>query len=103
MEDRRHYITPDERDKLGKAIVNVKFDLKEIYNKVEQIQIEHKALKADKDYETILLNSDRWSAICYDFKNKYLDRDYVLGYLAKQTDSILKEITSKTDLCSMCM
>lgn len=60
-------------------------------------------MKSDKDYETMLLNFDRWSAVFWDFKNKYLSRDYVMTALDNRTGKMLNIVTVNTDYCSTCL
>ena len=103
MADRLPYITPQEEGQLRKAIVDVKLMLQEIWSKVEDLQKEYAALKTDQDWETMLLNNHRWSAICWDFKHKYLSRDWVQKELARRTDHAVEMVTTKSDFCSMCL
>lgn len=103
VEDRKAYVTPTEYDEIKKAVLEVKLDLMGIWNKVEDMQKEFAALKSDKDYETMLLNYHRWYALCWDFKNKYLDRDFVMTELSNKTEKVMKAATMNSEYCSMCM
>lgn len=46
---------------------------------------------------------ERWSALCYDFKEKLCNREYVMNKINRIVDPIMRPIASKAGICFMCM
>lgn len=46
---------------------------------------------------------ERWSSICYDFKDKYLSFDYIKNLVDRRVDPIMRPIALKVGICFMCM
>lgn len=67
------------------------------------MQLEYKKLKEIKDFETILLMYERWASICYDFREKYLNFEYIRILVDRKIDPIMRPVAVKVGLCFMCM
>ena len=46
---------------------------------------------------------ERWASICYDFRDKYLNFDYIKSLVFRRIDPIMRTIAIKVRLCFMCM
>ena len=79
------------------AVAQVKMELKDIWDKVEEMFDEYKVLKLFKDYETMLLMYQKWAPICFDFKDKYLNKDFVWTNLNRLSDKTMNKIYMKTE------
>lgn len=67
------------------------------------MQTHFRELKKRNDFETILLMHERWASICFDFKNKYLNFNFVKNLVDRQLDKIMQPICVKIGKCFMCM
>ena len=67
------------------------------------MQKEYAGLKKIIDYETMICMYKRWASICYDFKEKYLNFEYVKNLIDRKVDPIMRPIALKAGLCFMCM
>ena len=65
--------------------------------------MQYRELKSVNDFETIILMYERWSAICYDFRDKYMNFDYLKNLVDKKVDPIMRPIACKIGVCYMCM
>ncbi len=45
----------------------------------------------------------KWSAICFDFRDKYLNFEYMKNLVDKRIDPIMRPVAYKIGLCFMCM
>ena len=44
-----------------------------------------------------------WASVCYDFREKYLNFEYIRNLVNKKVDVIMRPIAAKVGLCFMCM
>eukprot|EP00347_Sterkiella_histriomuscorum_P014564 403360399 len=102
-EDRFKFLTKYEQALIDKEITEILYDMQKFWRKIEEMQIQYRQLKNINDYETILLMYERWSSICYDFKDKYLNFDYIKNLVDKKIDPIMRPIALKVNVCYMCM
>ena len=79
------------------------YDLQMFSKKIEEMQIYYRKLREVNDFETILLMYQRWSSVCFDFKNKYLSFDYLKNLVDRRTDPVMRPIALQISLCFMCM
>lgn len=77
LEERKRYCVESELETFRKAIADIKLELKDVWDNVEKMFEEYKLLKLFKDYETMILKYQEWAPTCFDFKDKYLNKDYV--------------------------
>jgi hypothetical protein len=70
---------------------------------VRDMQIQYKELRRLKDFETIILMYERWSSICFDYKNKFLNFEYFKNLVNRKVDPILQPICLKIGKCFMCV
>ena len=89
LEDRKRYWVESEMEMFRKAIAEIKLELNDIWKQVEKMHEEYKLLKLFKDFETMILKYQEWAPAWFDFKDKYLNRDYVMNRLDKLSDKIL--------------
>jgi len=73
------------------------------WKKIEEMQLQYKSLRRLNDFETILLMHKRWSSICFDFKEKYLNFEFFKNLVDRRVDPIMRPIAYKVGLCFMCM
>jgi hypothetical protein len=71
--------------------------------KIDEMQVQYNKLKEIKDYETIILMYQRWSSICYDYREKYLNFEYIKNLVNRRIDPIMRPIAMRVGLCFMCM
>lgn len=71
--------------------------------KVKDMQKEFLGLKKLNDFETILNMHSRWASVCFDFKNKYLNFDYLKNLVNAKLDKIMQPICVKIGKCFMCL
>ena len=102
-EERYRYLTEQEKSKLDSALYEILYDLQMFWKKVEQMQREYARLKKEKMFETMILMYERWSSICYDFREKYLNFEYIRNVVNRKVDPIMRPIASKAGICFMCM
>ena len=99
LEERKRYWVDKEMETFRRTIAEIKLELNDIWQKVEKMYEEYKLLKLYKDYETMILKYQEWAPAWFDFKDKYLNRDYVMNKLNKISDKVLNPIMNKTELC----
>lgn len=97
LEERKKYCLGSEMEIFKKAIAETKLELKSIWSKVEEMFEEYRILKLYKDYETMILMYQKWAPICFDFKDKYMNKDYVWAKLDRLSDKIMNSIYMKTE------
>ena len=51
----------------------------------------------------MILMHNRWSGICYDYKERYLGVDYVRTLVDRRVDNIVRPIGNRVGLCFSCM
>jgi hypothetical protein len=80
-----------------RAIAEIKLELNDIWERVERMFAEYKLLKLFKDYETMILKYQEWAPACFDFKDKYLNSEYVWCKLNRLSDKIMQPVYEKTE------
>ena len=86
-----------------KAIADIKLELHDIWERVEKMFNEYKLLKLYKDFETMILKYQEWAPACFDFKDKYMNSNYVWTKLDRLSDKTLQPIYIKSELCYICL
>lgn len=97
LEERKKYCIDSEMDNFRKTIAEIKLELNDIWQRVEKMFAEYKLLKLFKDFETMILKYKEWAPACFDFKDKYMNTDYVWTKLNRISDTAMQPVFQKTD------
>ncbi|CAI2370616.1 unnamed protein product [Moneuplotes crassus] len=102
-QEREKYCLEKELSIFRKAITEKKLELHDIWQRVEKMFKEYKLLKLFKDYETMILKYQEWAPACFDFKDKYLNQEYVWSSLNRLSDKTMQPIYRRSELCYICL